>query len=101
METEKTTLQKIMEQKAEQIKIAIEEAIDAGAKIVKCKYIQAYEIDGVYVQNTDTCCVVLHFSSDKISKLFNPTKEELEELASRKRAELEDIEKQIKERFEE
>ena len=101
METEKTTLQRIMEQKTEQIKIAIEEAIDAGAKIEKSKYIQAREIDGVFVQYTGRCYVVLHFSSDKVAKLFNPTREDLKELAARKRAELEDIEKQIKERGEE
>lgn len=101
METEKTTLQKIMEQKAEQIRAAIEQAIDEGAETKKSKYMQAYEIDGVFVQrNADALCVVLYFSSDKVSALFDPTKEELEELAAKKRAELEEIEKQLKERGE-
>ena len=105
---EQTTLQKIIEQKAEQIRIAIEEAIDAGAKIKnKGSYVETMEccdIDRVFLQKgtgTSTISVVLYFSSDKIAKVFEPSKDELEKLAEQKRAELEKIEKQIKERDEE
>ena len=45
--------------------------------------------------------IVLHFNSEKIAKLFEPSKDELKKLAEQKRHELEEIEKQIKERAKE
>ena len=102
METEKTMLQKIMEQKAEQIRVAIEEAIDKGAKIEKT-FTNFAEIDGIFLQRNDNSSqfvVVLRFDSPKIAKVFEPSKDDLEKIAAQKRAELEEIEKQIKERGE-
>ena len=100
METEKTTLQRILEKKSEQIRVAIEDAMDKGAKIEKT-FTNFAEIDGIFLQrneNSSKFVVVLRFDSPKIAKVFEPTKDELEKIASKKRAELEEIEKQIKER---
>ena len=100
METEKTTLQRIVDQKAEQIRFAIEDAIDNGAKIEK-ESTDFATIDGIFLQRNDNSSkfvVVLRFDSPKIAKVFEPTKDELEKIAAKKRAELEEIEKQIKER---
>ena len=104
MEETKTTLQKIVAQKTDQIRNAIERAIDDGAKIEKCEsYTSVLEccyIDGVCMQkNTydDTISIVLQFNSEKIAKAFEPSKYDLEKAAEIKRRELEEIEKQIKE----
>lgn len=96
---EKTTLQKIIEQKADQIRIAIEEAIENGAS-VKRESSDTVEIDGmrIYYNLNYTNSVVLRFYSEKIKKLFAPSKDDLEKLAEQKRAELADIENQIKEK---
>ena len=102
MNEEKTTLQRIVEQKAEQIRVAIEEAMDKGAKIEKT-FTNCAEIDGIFLQrneNSSQFVVVLRFDSPKIAKVFEPSKDDLEKIAAQKRAELEDIEKQIKERGE-
>ena len=98
METEKTTLQRILEQKSEQIMVAIEDAIDNGAKIEK-ESTDFATIDGIFLQKnykTSQVVVVLRFDSPKIAKVFDPSKDELEKIAAQKRAELEEIEKQLK-----
>ena len=98
METEKTTLQRIVDQKAEQIRFAIEDAIDNGAKIEK-NFTNFAEIDGIFLQKNDKTSqvvVVLRFDSPKIAKVFEPSKDELEKIAAQKRAELKEIEKQLK-----
>lgn len=102
MEETKTTLQKIVDQKADQIRMAIEQAIDNGAKIVKTTFF-CLTIDNVFLQKELNGCfaVVLHFKSDKIEKVFEPSNDDLEKLAEQKRAELADIENQIKERAKE
>lgn len=102
MEETKTTLQKIVEQKADQIRMAIEQAIDNGAKIVKTTFFCS-TIDNVFLQKdvNGSFCVVLHFNSDKIAKVFGRSIDDLEKLAEQKRAELADIENQIKERTKE
>ena len=107
MEETKTTLQEIVEQKTDQIRMAIEQAIDKGAKIKKLvsftSVLECCYIDGVCMQkNTydDTISTVLQFNSEKIAKAFEPSKDDLEKLAAQKRSELEEIEKQIKEREE-
>ena len=101
---EQTKLQKIIEQKADQIRCAIEQAIDDGAIIEKRICISGKVIDGVYVgkyeNEQNQYCVVLKFESKKITQVFEPSKAELYALVQKKRAELEDIEKQIKEREE-
>ena len=100
MEETKTTLQKIVEQKTDQIRIAIERAIDNGAIIVKNSFFCA-TIDDVFLQKdmNGHFAVVLHFDSEKIlNELLKNSKNDLEKLAEQKRRELEDIEKQIKEK---
>lgn len=99
METEngKTRLQQIVEQKAEQVRNAIEQAIDEGATVKNiCSPIVT--IDGVFLHKNINggFSVVLYFDSEKIAKVFEPSKEDLEKIAQQKRAELEEIEKQIK-----
>lgn len=102
MNEKKTTLQKIMEQKTEQVRNAIEQAIDEGAKIKRLgsctNLLECCNIDGLYLQKSTSdgsISVVLNFRSEKIAKVFEPSKEELEKMAEQKRAELEEIEKQI------
>ena len=99
---EKTTLQKIIEQKADQIRIAIEEAIDAGAS-VKRKSSDTVEIDDVRIYRNldDLISVVLRFDSEEIAKAFEPSKGDLEILANIKRLELKELENKIKERAKE
>lgn len=98
----KTTLQKIIDQKADQIRVAIEEAIDAGAEIQKT-WATAILIDEIFLQREidGRLVIVLHFVSDKIAKLFEPSKDDLEKLVEQKRRELEELENQIKERAKE
>ena len=105
---EQTRLQKIVEQKANQIRIAIEEAIADGAKIEQSKsYSSCLEcrlIDVLYVQKhakSNIIAIVLNFSSEKIASVFEPSKEDLAELAEQKRKELAEIEQQLNERAKE
>lgn len=95
---EKTTLLKIVEQKNEQVRNAIEQAIDEGAKIEHSSYVSnGYTIDGVFIQVSpiDNVTLCLNMKSKVISMACKPSKEELEKMAEQKRAELEEIEKQI------
>lgn len=94
---EKTTLQRIVEQKTEQICNAIEQAIDDDATL-KLLCSDEVEIDGVriYSNSNGTNSIVLHLNSEKIARTFKPSKKDLEILANIKRLELEEIEKQIK-----
>ena len=96
---EKTTLLKIEEQKNEQVRKAIEQAIEDGvAKIEHSPYVSSgYTIDGVFIQvhPIDNVTLCLNMKSKVISMACKPTKEELEKMAEQKRAELEEIEKQI------
>lgn len=102
MNEEKTTLQKIMEQKAEEMRNAIEQSIDDGAKIKRLgsctTLLECCLIDGVYLHKSisdGSISVILNFHSEKIAKVFEPSKDDLEKMAEQKRAELEEIEKQI------
>lgn len=98
MEENKTTLQKIVEQKAEQIKNAIEQAIENSANIEHSTYISnGYMIDGIFIQKTQTNIVIcLNMESEKIAKACEPSKDELKKMAEQKRAELEEIENKLK-----
>ena len=102
MNEEKTSLKKIIDQKAEQMRGAIEQAIDEGAEIEKlCSnttLLECCNIDGLFVQKNkydDLISVILNFRSEKIAKVFEPSKDDLEKMAEQKRTELEEIEKQI------
>jgi hypothetical protein len=98
---EQTRLQKIIEQKTEQIRDAIEQAIKEGAKIEHSIYVgNGYLIDGIFVQKCpiDRFTICLNIKSEIIAAACEPSKDELEKIAKQKRAELEEIEKQIKER---
>ena len=69
---EQTKLQKIVEQKAEQMRGAIEQAIDEGAESQK-EYNNLCKIDGVMVWKNEegTNSVILRFKSPKIAKVFD------------------------------
>ncbi len=96
METDKkpTLLQRILEQENEQMRIAIEQAIDDGAEIVRINSFFV-KIDGIFLQRNGSggYAVVLNFDSEKIAKVFEPSKDELEKMAELKHAELEEIKK--------
>lgn len=93
---DKTLLKRIVDQKAEQLKKSIEQAIDDGSTVKRlCR--DEVEIDGVilYSNFDGTNSIVLRFNSEKIAKAFEPSKKDLEIMANIKRLELEEIEKQI------
>lgn len=76
MEEEKTTLQKIVEQKAEQIKIAIKQVMDEGAWVRRTD--AGVFVDGVFFvtssnidQKEMTLC--LNLRDDKFEEIINPT----------------------------
>lgn len=104
MNEEKTTLQQIVEQKTEQIRDAIEQALSDGANVEMLKsatsFLRCCRIDGLFLQKDtieDSICVLWKFRSEKIAKMFEPSKDDLKKMAEQKRAELEEIEKQINE----
>ena len=98
---EQTELQKIIELTELSLELDIIEEIKRGA-YVKRESNDTVEIDGVriYRNSDDSISVVLRFDSEEIKKVFEPSKGDLEILANLKRLELEEIEKQIKEREE-
>lgn len=89
MENEKTKLQKIVEQKTEQIKSAVLEAIAEGAE-VKTTIAGAF-VDGVFfVGSVDIdpkdMGLCMHIRSDEFEEILKPTSvldEEAEELRKR------------------
>lgn len=95
---EKTRLQVIMEQKAEQVRNAIEQAIDEGAIIerLSCDEVKINGLTLFSNPNGTNSTVLFFMETEKIAKVFKPSKDELEKMAEQKRAELEEIEKQIK-----
>lgn len=104
MKTTKTTLQKIMEQKTDQIRkaieLAVEEAIsNKGENInIKPEY-NIIRIDGIYIhKDKNDFRMFVQFESQKLAKLLQPSEEELRKQAEQKRAELQEIENQLKER---
>lgn len=98
MEETKTTLQKIVEQKTRQIEEAIEQAIAEGAKYEKT--VAGVVVDGVYLigQLPNIGMVLSIKATPNIQRLFEPSKEQLRAEAEKKRIELEEIERQIKEK---
>lgn len=94
---EKTTLQKIKEQLERKMKRAIVQAIEDGAKCEK--QLGGITIDGVYLPSSltaDYYGVVLKIYAPEIDQLFEPKKDDLKKRAEELRAELEEIEKQLK-----
>ena len=94
----KTTLQIIKEQLEGKMKRAIEQAIEAGAEINHSG--NGATIDGIYIvkeQYKDGHAVVLYFHSEEIDEIFKPTKEQMQKRIESLRAELEQIENQMKE----
>jgi predicted ATP-grasp superfamily ATP-dependent carboligase len=99
MENEKTKLQKIVEQKTEQIKSAVLEAIAAGAEI-KTGF-AGVTIDGVFFVGNSTVdpkamTLCMQIRSDELEEVLKPTSV-LDEEAEQLRERLKEIE-EIKER---
>ena len=95
---EKTNLQILEEQTEQKMCRAIEQAIEAGAPIEHTS--NGAIIDGIYVIKQtykEGHAVVLYFHSEVIDEIFMPTAEDLAKRAEQLRAELEQIENQMKE----
>lgn len=98
MENEKTRLQKIKEQLEQKMTRAIVEAIEDGAEY-EILISGGLRIDDIYLTpkfGTEYRGLILDINAPEIDKLFEPSKKYLEERAEQLRAELEEIEKQIK-----
>ena len=92
---EKTRLQKIKKQLERKIKRAIVQAIEDGAKCEKQS--GGVVIDGVYLpEEFEYYGVVLRIPIQEIEELLEPEKNSLKSRAKELRAELEEIEKQLK-----
>ena len=92
---EKTRLQKIKKQLERKIKRAIVQAIEDGAKCEKQS--GGVVIDGVYLpEGFEYYGVVLRIPIQEIEELLEPEKNSLKSRAKELRAELEEIEKQLK-----
>lgn len=92
---EKTTLQKIREQLEKKMIRAIATAIDNGAKCEK--QFGGITIDGVYLPSgIEYYGVVLRIPTQEIDQLFEPKKDDLKKRAEELRAELKEIENQLK-----
>ena len=104
---ETTNLQKIAAHAADYLKEHIERAIDSGAEI-KSYGKTGIDVDGLFLMDTrkaygkNTFDIVLHIDSESIAKAFDkatePTQDELTERAEELRAELKEIENQLKEK---
>lgn len=98
MNKEKTRLQIIEEKLSKDMTRAIVEAIENGAEY-KTNREGGLTIDGVYLTpkyGTEYHGFVLDIDSPEIEHLFEPSKEDLKKRAEELRAELDEIEKQIK-----
>lgn len=98
-----TRLQKILDNEGEKIGLVIAKVIEDGAKAKHNSSViiqETIDVDGVNVyKNIDgSMAVVLRFTNEKVAKAFEPSKEDLAELAEQKRKELEEIEQQLNER---
>lgn len=94
---EKTTLQKIKEQLEKKMTRAIVQAIEDGAKYEK--QMGGLVIDGVYFPSSlraDYYGLVLRIDVHEIDQLFKPKTEDLKKRAEELRAEMEEIENQLK-----
>lgn len=95
---EKTRLEKIKEQLSQKMTRAIVEAIEDGAKY-ETTGDGGLHIDGVYLTpkySSDYHGLVLHIDAPEIEQLLAPTQEELKRRAEKLRAELGEIENQLK-----
>lgn len=100
MKNEKTKLQKIVEQKAEQIRSAVLEAIAEGAEVKPT--IAGVYVDGVFfvaniVADPKEIVLCIRIRSDEFEKITKPTSildEEAEELRKRLK-EIEEIKERI------
>ena len=98
MNEERKTLQEIKEQLSKEMTRAIVEAIKDGTDYETNRE-GGLTIDGVYLTpkyGSEYHGFVLNIDSPEIEQLFEPTKEDLKKRAEELRAELDEIEKQIK-----
>ena len=98
MENEKTELQKIKEQFEQEMTRAIVKAIEDGAKY-EILTSGGLRIGGVYLTprfGSEYHGFILDINAPEIEQLFEPSKEKLRERAEQLRAELEEIENELK-----
>ena len=98
METNQTSLQKIVARAADYLAKHIESAIDSGAKITP--FGDGVIIEDVYIgksvyDSQADAAVLVCLKSETIVKALRPAKKELTERAEKLRAELNEIEKQL------
>lgn len=95
MNEEKTTLQKIMEQEAEQMRIAIEQAINEGAKVTN--YSATVVVDGVVIVKTlKGFAICLNFDSNILTDKIKPSREQIEAQLKAAEEEVERVKNQLK-----
>lgn len=95
-------LQKIIENEGEKIGLVIAKAIKEGAKVKhKIDMIKIDDTVNVFKNADGSMAVVLCFTNGTVAKAFEPSKEDLAELAEQKRKELVEIEQQLNERAQE
>lgn len=92
-------LKNFIERESEKVGFILATSIEEGAKVTRMPYkITIDETINVYKNTDGTTSVVLRFTNKTVAKAFEPSKDDLAELADKKRKELEEIERQIKER---
>lgn len=92
-------LKNLIERESEKMGFILANAIEEGAKVTRRENtIRIDETINVYKNLDGTTSVVLRFTNKTVAKAFEPSKDDLAELANQKRKELEEIERQLNER---
>lgn len=92
-------LKNFIERESEKMGFTLANAIEEGAKVTRREnIIRIDETINVYKNLDGTTSVVLRFTNKTVAKAFEPSKDDLAELANQKRKELEEIERQLNER---
>lgn len=92
-------LKNFIERESEKMGFILATAIEEGAKVTRRgDMVTIDESINVYKNSDGTTSVVLRFTNKTVAKAFEPSKEDLAELADRKRKELAEIEQQLNER---
>jgi hypothetical protein len=87
---------------SEKVGFILANAIEEGAKVTRMPdKITIDETINVYRNADNTMSVVLRFTNKTVEKAFEPSKDDLAELAEKKRKELAEIEEQLNERAKE
>ena len=92
-------LKNFIERESKKVGFILANAIEEGAKVTRTSdTITIDETINVYKNADGTTSVVLRFTNKTVAKAFEPSKDDLAELADQKRKELAEIEQQLNER---